>query len=816
MSEFSFSRSFAGGVISPEMFGRIDDAKYNTGAEVLRNFLVLPQGPAVNRGGTKKVREVKDSSKRTRLLKFRYSSTQTMVIELGEAYMRFHTYGGTLLTPTTGVDAWNSGDAYVPGDLVTKSGVTYYCVVGNTNEDPADPSNQYGAAPAVAGVWTVTEPRSPFIPSGYLPAGTTLPTTVEIGAKYYTTQITYDWEDVWDPSDPIREGGGFAGVPIERITYIGYTGTAVIAPSGFWMPLGEVYEIPTPYAETDLFDVHYVQSADVMTLVHPNYSPRELRRLGATKWVLSIIDFGSSLSAPTISAVTPTTATSPSDTQTYSYVATNVSEDLKDESPPSAAVTATNQLFDTGARNTITFSTPGRRNVYRLSGGIYGFIGQTTTTELIDDNIAPDISRAPPSAQDPYVSDHPGAVSYFEQRRYFGGTPLEPQTFRASKSGAESNFDRSIPVRDDDAIGVRIAAREASTIRHMVPVGDLILFTESAEWRVTSVNTDAITPTSIAVRPQSYIGASNVQPITTGTAALYEAARGGHLRTLGYSSDAEGYVSVDLALRAAHLFDYKRLVDLAYSKSPVPIAWAPSSDGRLLGVTFVPEQEVFAIHYHDTFNGLFESVCTVEEGNDDVLYAIVQRTFGENTYRFVERMEPRYFPEAKDAYFVDCGVTYSGDEETEFTGLDWLEGQTVSILADGAVQPSQVVTGGAITLEVPASVVHVGLPITADLKTLPVAMETEGYAQGRRKNVSKVTARVYRSSAFFAGPSETDLIEAKIRTDEALGSPPRLQSDEIEIVVNPEWNSNGAVVIRHTSPTPLEIISLLVELVLGS
>jgi hypothetical protein len=47
----------------------------------------------------------------------------------------------------------------------------------------------------------------------------------------------------------------------------------------------------------------------------------------------------------------------------------------------------------------------------------------------------------------------------------------------------------------------------------------------------------------------------------------------------------------------------------------------------------------------------------------------------------------------------------------------------VQILADGAVEPEQVVTGGAITLEVAASVVHVGLGFTSDLRTLPLAIE---------------------------------------------------------------------------------------------
>jgi hypothetical protein len=85
-----------------------------------------------------------------------------------------------------------------------------------------------------------------------------------------------------------------------------------------------VYEIPSPYAEQDLFDLHYIQSGDIITIVHPNYAPRELKRLGATKYVLSTVTFGSTLAAPTISSVTPTLGTSPSLAQTYSYVATRL------------------------------------------------------------------------------------------------------------------------------------------------------------------------------------------------------------------------------------------------------------------------------------------------------------------------------------------------------------------------------------------------------------------------------------------------------------------------------------------------------------
>ena len=66
----TFKQSFSGGEISPEMFGRIADNKFQQGAALMRNFIAKPQGPAQNRPGFAFVKEVQDSTKATRLLSF--------------------------------------------------------------------------------------------------------------------------------------------------------------------------------------------------------------------------------------------------------------------------------------------------------------------------------------------------------------------------------------------------------------------------------------------------------------------------------------------------------------------------------------------------------------------------------------------------------------------------------------------------------------------------------------------------------------------------------------------------------------------------
>lgn len=675
----TYKASFNGGELTPEFFGQIGDAKFQTGLALCRNFVVKPQGPIENRAGFGFVHEVKDSTRRTRLLPFTYSTTQTMILEMGAGYFRFHTQGATVLN---------------------------------------------------------------------------------------------------------------GGVP---------------------------YEIASPYAEADLFDIHTTQSGDVLTLVHPNYAPRELRRLGATNWTLVAVAFAPQVQPPSAVAAASSGAGTQYD---YSYVVTTFSSDLVTQSVASAAGTCQNNIFAAGAKNTITWTKPAgavdgqtQYAVYKLVGGSYGYIGRTTNTALVDDNIAADMSLTPP-LYDPVfqaAGDYPAAVSYYEQRRDFGGTINAPQKIWMTRSGTELDMSYSLPTKDDDRIAFRIAALQANTIRHLVPLSDLIVMTSSAEFRVTSINTDALTPSSISVKPQSYIGASNVQPVIINSNLIYAAARGGHMREMAYAWQQNGYASGDLSLRSIHLFDDYDLVDMAYAKAPIPIVWAVSSSGKLLGLTYVPEQQVGAWHQHDT-DGAFESCAVVAEGREDVLYVIVRRQIGGVQRRYVERLASRRFTDLASAFFVDSGATYTGAPSSTISGLDWLEGKTVAILADGAVHPQRVVTNGKITLDNPASTVQVGLPITADAETLPLAAQIDaGYGQGRTKNVNKVWMRVVNSSGIFAGPSVDKLVQFKQRTTEPYGTAPALRTNEIEIDVRPDWGNDAAIVVRQSDPLPITITSMTME-----
>lgn len=583
---------------------------------------------------------------------------------------------------------------------------------------------------------------------------------------------------------------------------------------------GVPYEVAHPYLEAEIPEITFDQAGDVLTLAHRNHPPRELRRLGATNWQLIDVTVGPTLTPPTGVGGTPTAGNTPGTPFDTEYVVTALDVD-GDESLQSAVVTVSNNLYDDGAYNTITWAAKTgaeRYNVYKRSAGLFGYIGQTDQLQYKDENIAPDLGTTPPLDIDLFTGagNYPGAVARYEQRRAFAGTLQQPQNVWLTRSGTEANFNFSIPPKDDDSVQFKVVSREANSIRHLVPMAELLALTPSAIWRIGGGLSEVLTPLTLTVKEQTFVGAAPIKPAKVGNNMIYIAARGGHMRELGYDGDRNGYISGDVSIRAPHLFDNRDIVSMTVSEAPYPVVWAVSSNGTLIGLTYIPEQGVGAFHWHDT-QGAFEDATTINEGGRDVTYAIVRRTVEGVEKRYIEYFEDRLFENQADQYFVDCGVTYDGPPANTFSGLDWLEGETVSILADGAVAPQQVVTGGAVSLPsgVEASVVHIGLPYTADLQTLPIVDNLPAYAQGLPKNVNKIFLRVYRSSGIFAGPTFDELVELKQRTIEPMGSPPRLLTQEVEIQLHGAWTDDGAVCVRQSDPLALTLLSMTIDYAAG-
>lgn len=628
----------------------------------------------------------------------------------------------------------------------------------------------------------------------------------------------------WTTGDDVFIGNRFHRITVtgaNTFTTANLWGAATVA-SG--TTAARVYTISSPYLEADLFDLHYTQNSDVLTVVHPGYAARELARLGATNWTLTAISFAPTLTPPSGVTVTSTIGTAGNQSP-QSYCVTVIGADGVTESLASSVVSTSNNLSVAGNYNTVQAnSTSGLRyNFYKKRGGAFGYIGQTVATggtvSIVDDNVLADTSKTPPEniyTLNTATGEYPAAVSYYEQRRWFAGTVNDPQNVWATRNGTESNLTSSVPSQDDDGLQFRIASRQQNAIRHLLPLADMIALTVGGEFRIFADSAPNITPTSLSIKPQGYSGSANVQPALTSGSILYVQSQGSRVREMAYNWQSNAYTSIDISIMAPHLFNGHTLLDVAYCRAPVPTFWAIRDDGVLLGMTYVPEQQVYGWHQHSTA-GVFESVAVVSEGNEDVLYAVVRRTINGRSVRYIERLQSRIFTDQSDAFYVDSGLIYSGAPVSSLTGLYHLEGQQVQVLADGSVHPVVTVTNGAIALDHTYSKVSVGLAYNSDLMTLPLAFEgVQAGGQFLRKNVNAVALRVTQSSLLRAGPGFNKLTDYPDRdVSDNFDTPPALKTAELRMAIGPSWNSDGGLCVRQDQPLPLTVLSIALEVAPG-
>ncbi len=888
-----YQRSFNGGEVAPSMYARIDDGKYQTGLAKCTNFLIEPQGPITMRPGFAYVNKTKQQDRAPRLIPFTFSTDQTMVLEFGDKYVRFHTQGQTLMgsnnqpyevsTPYSIDDVFDihyvqSADVltlvhpkYAPRELKRYGPTDWRLEQINFASRLAAPTNlnvsqhinsevtnkedyvrEY-AVTALLADGSQESSRSASKSINCNPYGdgsyNTISWDAVSGAGLY--RVYRNEGGVWafigqtngtsirdeniDPDASItppiydtifNQAGGITSVQVTN-QGSGYTGERGI--SSVPNIIYSDYDANSGYPVTDDNDIvridpntgNITANESSLTKFIPYYFPAPLvGQSGDLK--LMVVDRGGSGSGAVVSGKFASYAYSEStlnslqimakgknytNPRLYLYTASTRAVrgycDLPVEADSAEVSLVVNDTTGSGAELEAVVS-EGKIIAVNVINGGQNYSNPTITV------VSKNGSGATFKVNVGQAGDYPGAVTYFEQRRWFGGTFTRPNNLWATKSGTESDMSYSLPSQDDDRIAVRVAAREANRIQHMVPLAQLMLLTAAAEWRVSPLNSDAITPSSMSVRPQSYVGANNVQPLVVSSTMIYAAERGGHLRECGYSYEAGGYISNDVCLRAPHLFDNYNIVDMAYAKAPWPIAWTVNDQGDLIAMTYVPEQQVGAFSKIETNNGRFRSCCVVAEGDEDILYCVVERIITGVNHFYIERMTERQYSVLDKCNFLDSSGTYVGEPKQEITGLTWLEGMQVNIVADGGVDEPQVVNNGKITLQKPASVVHVGLAYKADAQTLPVALALQdgSYGSGHQKNVRSVSLRVIDSSGIKAGPSFSDLREYPARSTESAGSPPDPITDEIDLPITGKWNKSGTVCIRQSNPLPIKIVSI--------
>lgn len=645
--------SLAGGEISPEIQARVDIAKYSTALKGCLNFLVKAEGGVINRPGFEylipsKISPGVDNS-RVRLIPFSYNTEQTYELLFGHQYMWVIKDGGVVLDSAvsraiTGVTLGT--------DTIGSTGHTF------TN-----------------GMW------------------------VYISGAGGTTQINERFFRVRGVGSDILQLEDQNGNAIDFADFDAWTSGGTIY---------KVYEMTTPYDADDLLKLRYTQSANVMTLTRQGYDPRELTRVDHDDWTLTVSDFEPVIDAPENPASAATIGTNNGPLRDYTYVITAEVDNTGEESYASDETTCSNRTLtsSTDNYNTITWDAvtgADRYNVYKSRNGIFGWIGQTVDLTFIDDNIEADVSETPPVQNTPFsgTDDKPGAVVYHQQRRVFGGTKNQPNQVFGTQLSRYNNMSLSRPTIASDAYSFGLVAKEVQEVRDLVSMRDMLAFTSGGVWSLKGTN-GSIEPGSIDAIQESVDGTSEYcPPLVVGRQVLYAHDLGKTISDISFEFSGDGYDGDDLTLLAKHLFKYYGVIETAWHKEPYKVAWYLREDGTLLALTYHKKHQIYAWSRMET-DGIFHSISTIREGTENVLYAVVDREIGDETYRYVERLHTRVFRNVDDCFFVDSGrvrnnwnqdaastVTLTGGTEISDTDPNWPAGNGLTLTENGTSSPFQ-------------------------------------------------------------------------------------------------------------------------------
>jgi len=649
--------TFTAGEISPRLEGRITLEKYKAGLSDLTNMVVQPHGGVTRRPGTQYLGTVKDSSVKTRLIPFQFKTTDTYILVFGDQVMRVYRNGSQVL---------KGSSQNITAVTKANPGVVTISSHGYSNGDEIFLDNVVG----------MTELN---------------------GRNYKVANVTTNTFTLQD----------LFGNNINTTNFTTYASAGAV---------DEIFEVATPYAAADIFNLRFAQSADIMYFVHPSYAIRTLSRTNHNAWTFA----------------TATISGSPN---------------------PS------------------------------LSG----------------------------------TDNYPSVVTFFEQRLVFAATNNNPQTLWFSKSADYLNF--STGTNADDALIYTIASNQVNNIRYLSATRVLTIGTSGGEYVLTTTNDGPITPTTTQIRKYSNYGSANTEPVQVADVTLFLQRGNRKVREFKYIGEVNtaGYQAPDLTVLAEHITE-GGLESFAYQQEPENIVWAIRSDGALIGLTYRREEQVVAWHKHTiggTFSGgsaVVESIATLptDTGNDE-LYMIVKRTINSVTRRYVERMKDFDFgSNTTSAFFVDSGLSYSGSAVSSFSTLYHLEGETVSVLANGASHANKTVSSASIALDFSATSAAIGYGYTSNMQTLRIESgSSDGTSQGKPKRIHGITVRLFETVGVEVGndSSETDRIFFRDSSMDMDTAVPLFTGDK-DVEFPGGFDDDDRIYLQQTQPLPLTVLAL--------
>ncbi len=267
-----------------------------------------------------------------------------------------------------------------------------------------------------------------------------------------------------------------------------------------------------------------------------------------------------------------------------------------------------------------------------------------------------------------------------------------------------------------------MAGRQLNTIRHLVDLERLVIFTPGGVYVAQGDDAGALTSTTINLKQISYSGSANLRPLIANESLIYLESRRSLIRDLNFQIVTDGYKGNDLTVFAKHLVDGHTIEDWAFQLNPDSMLFAAREDGVMLGLTYVKEQQITAWHRHlftsadadgnPDEEGAIESICVIPEGDQDVAYMVIRRTnSGQDSdseagreKAYVERLVIETIEDVRDCVYMDSAISYDGRStdgtEMTLTGSGWEYDDTITLTSSIAGFPTAVFTASDIGNEI--------------------------------------------------------------------------------------------------------------------
>ena len=799
-----FQTNFTAGELTPKLAGQVDFKKYNNGVETLENMTVFPQGGVTRRSGSRFVCEVKDSTTSVRLVPFEFNITQAYVLEFGNNYIRFFKDNGQITEANKTITAITQANPAV----VTSS------THGYSNGDHVWINSVVGMTRLNARRFTVANQTT---------------NTFELTGENSTSYDAY-------------ASGGTAA---------------------------KVYEISTTFTSAQLFDLQFTQSADVMYIVHPDHKPTKLSRTGHTSWTLADVAFlrGPYLDANTSSATMTPSGTSGSVTITAStstFVAGDIGRLIKIEtghakitgytSGTQVAATTTDNFTGTGGQTdwslgawssvlgypkTVSFfeqrlvfggSTNYPQTIWASESGLYEEFdaGDGSAADAFIYTIAANrvnVIRWLAPARDLIVGTVGGEFKVGRPT----GEPLKPDNVNIAQQTTYGGY-TTAPIQIGNEVlfvqrqqrKIRAFAYRFEDDAYVAP--DMTLLAEH-------ITDTGIIDVDYAQEPNSIYWACRTDGTLLGMTyhreqdviAWHRHLFGGSNKftfngasgVTTYTSDANfnGYITISShGLSTGDAITYSagggtKIPQLTEGETYYVFA----RDSNTIELADTYEQAIdrtitqiavgSGASHSITAKARIKSVTSINSVSENQVWIVVERRINGSKTQYIEYLDSTLNMDCTLSALVNAGTTI-------VTGLNHVEGESVQVLVGDAVYPNQTVSGGSISVTLPAQTgyksIEIGLGYTSKIKTMRVEAGSQaGTAQGRKKRYNEVMVRLLKSVGVTINGDQLPFRTSATPMGQDI---PDFTGDKR--VSNLGWDRDGQIQIEQTQPLPMTVLGI--------